>query len=77
MYIRYMSSIFYVYMYVPCRNSRDGVGYTCIRVTLFKHCINKYIKINVLDIIIKKFRSFKSKENIRKKVVGPYHGFGY
>ena len=25
----------------------------------------------------KKFRSFKSKENIYKKDVGPYHGFGY
>ena len=25
----------------------------------------------------KKFRSFKSKENIHKKEVGPYHGFGY
>ena len=25
----------------------------------------------------KKFRSFKSKENIHKKVVGSYHGFGY
>ena len=24
----------------------------------------------------KKFRSFKSKENIHKKEVGPYHGFG-
>ena len=28
-------------------------------------------------IIIKKFRSFKSKENIHKKKGGPYHGFGY
>ena len=25
----------------------------------------------------KKFRSFESKENIHKKEVGPYHGFGY
>ena len=25
----------------------------------------------------KKLRSFKSKENIHKKEVGPYHGFGY
>ena len=25
----------------------------------------------------KKFRSFKSKESIHKKEVGPYHGFGY
>ena len=25
----------------------------------------------------KKFRSFKSKENIHKKEGGPYHGFGY
>ena len=25
----------------------------------------------------KKFRSFKSKENIHKKEVGPYRGFGY
>ena len=25
----------------------------------------------------KKFRSFKSKENIHKKEVGPYNGFGY
>ena len=25
----------------------------------------------------KKFRSFKSKENINKKEVGPYRGFGY
>ena len=25
----------------------------------------------------KKFRSFKSKENIHKKEVGPYHDFGY
>ena len=24
-----------------------------------------------------KFRSLKSKENIQKKGVGPYHGFGY
>ena len=24
-----------------------------------------------------KFRSFKSRENIDKKEVGPYHGFGY
>ena len=24
-----------------------------------------------------KFRSFKSKENIHKKEVGPYRGFGY
>ena len=24
-----------------------------------------------------KFRSFKSKENIQKKEVGPYRGFGY
>ena len=24
-----------------------------------------------------KFRSFKSKETIHKKEVGPYHGFGY
>ena len=24
-----------------------------------------------------KFRSFKSKENIHKKEVGPYHGFSY
>ena len=24
-----------------------------------------------------KFRSFKSKENIHKKKVGPYRGFGY
>ena len=29
------------------------------------------------DIIKKKLRSFKSKENIHKKEVGPYHGFGY
>ena len=26
---------------------------------------------------IEKFRSFKSKENIHKKEVGPYRGFGY
>ena len=25
----------------------------------------------------KKFRFFKSKENIHKKEDGPYHGFGY
>ena len=25
----------------------------------------------------KKFRSFMSKENIHKKEVGPYYGFGY
>ena len=25
----------------------------------------------------KKLRSFKSKENMHKKEVGPYHGFGY
>ena len=25
----------------------------------------------------KKFRSFKSKENIHNKEAGPYHGFGY
>ena len=25
----------------------------------------------------KKFRSFESKENIHKKEIGPYHGFGY
>ena len=25
----------------------------------------------------KKFRPFKSKENIHKKEVGPYHGFHY
>ena len=25
----------------------------------------------------KMFRSFKSKESIHKKKVGPYHGFGY
>ena len=25
----------------------------------------------------KKFRSFKSKENIHKKEIGPYHYFGY
>ena len=25
----------------------------------------------------KKFRAFKSKENIHKKEVGPYRGFGY
>ena len=25
----------------------------------------------------KKLSSFKSKENIHKKEVGPYHGFGY
>ena len=25
----------------------------------------------------KRFRSFKSKENIHKKEVGPYHGFGF
>ena len=25
----------------------------------------------------KKFRFFKSKENIHKKKVGPYRGFGY
>ena len=25
----------------------------------------------------KKLRSFKSKENIHKKELGPYHGFGY
>ena len=34
--------------------------------------IFKHIKDNS-----KKFRSFKSKENIHKKEVGPYHGFGY
>ena len=28
-------------------------------------------------IIIKKNRSFESKENIHKKEVEPYHGFGY
>ena len=28
-------------------------------------------------IIIKKFRTFKIKENIHKKEFGPYHGFGY
>ena len=40
----------------------------------------------IMDVILigisdrdnnKKLRSFKSKENIYKKEVGPYHGFGY
>ena len=30
-----------------------------------------------IENINKKFRSFESKENIHKKEVGPYHGFGY
>ena len=33
--------------------------------------------IHVSVNINKKFRSFKSKENIHKKEVGPYRGFGY
>ena len=39
------------------------------RLDLFKTCLcgNKN----------KKFRSFKSKENIYKEEVGPYHGFSY
>ena len=36
-----------------------------------KFCVRNTINNN------KKFRSFKSKENIHKKEVGPYHGFGY
>ena len=40
-------------------------------------------KLNFLKIRLpfrnnnEKFRSFKSKENIHKKEVGPYRGFGY
>ena len=34
---------------------------------MIKFCINNN----------EKFRSFKSKENIHKKEVGPYRGFGY
>ena len=32
---------------------------------------------NIIGNNSKKFRSFKSKENIHKKEVGSYHGFGY
>ena len=35
------------------------------------------ISNNRLNNNNKKFRSFKSKENIHKKEVGPYHGLGY
>ena len=40
------------------------------------------VKSNRLESLIKtnnneKFRSFKSKENIHKKEVGPYRSFGY
>ena len=38
---------------------------------------DKAEKINRSKSYNKKFRSFKSKENIHKKEVGPYHGFGY
>ena len=39
----------------------------------------KNVSIHMHDTLnkTKKFRSFKSKENIHKKEVGPYHGFGY
>ena len=47
----------------------------------YTHTHVKVARINgifvLLIMIIKKFRSFKSKENIHKKEVGPYHGFGY
>ena len=39
-----------------------------------------YIYILYFKLIIndnKRFRTFESKENIHKKEVGPYHGFGY
>ena len=40
-----------------------------------------YYKAHVFHYIYRnnneKFRSFKSKESIHKKEVGPYHGFGY
>ena len=43
-------------------------------------CLNGTITCMCADNISnnnKKFRSFKSIENIHKKEVGPYHGFGY
>ena len=44
------------------------------RVFLNKTLVcKKYIPVNNNE----KFRSFKSKENIHKKEVGPYRGFGY
>ena len=42
-----------------------------------------HITVNYLHFTLvsmdnnEKFRSFKSKENIHKKEVGPYRGFGY
>ena len=37
---------------------------------LKQHFVNQYNNNEM-------FRSFKSKEHIHKKEVGPYHGFGY
>ena len=40
----------------------------------------RYYKHSISDNLVynnEKFRSFKSKENIHKKEVGPYRGFGY
>ena len=45
-----------------------------------RNCLVPGMKTVILKKIMnnnKKFRSFKSKENIHKKVVGPYHGFGF
>ena len=45
-------------------------------LSIFKGFVSSKFMINVTNNN-EKFRSFKSKENIHKKEVGPYRGFGY
>ena len=53
-------------MYMYLVGTKDSLLIYNNKVLLIKTCNNN-----------KKFRSFKSKGNIHKKEVGPYHGFGY
>ena len=60
-------------------DSANGISH--LFFSSHKGCSKTY-KMHLNEILLinnnnKKFRSFKSKENIQKKEIGPYRGFGY
>ena len=51
--------------------------YACAKQVYYKKLCVYIYALCIHGNINERFRSFKSKENIHKKEVGPYRGFGY
>ena len=66
-------------MYIVSINGKIAVVLICL-FRVFEQiypCCPRTFGTALVSNNNKRFKSFKSKENIHKKDVGPYHGFGY